>query len=92
MSGTMQFFSFYVWLFSLRVKKEFIGPGLHLRPVCADRAWPPLQWTLSPVLSACGNDSGRIRPPLGRGILKKRKQTLITPASVGLPNCLMYFD
>ena len=63
------------------VKKEFVGPGLHLRPVCADRAWPPLQWTLNSVLSACGNDNGRIRSALGRGILKKRKQTLITPAS-----------
>ena len=70
------------------LKKEFTGPGLHLRPVCADRAWPPLQWTLSSVLSACGNDKGRIRPPLGRGILKKRKQTLITPASRQcLPEC-----
>ena len=63
------------------MKKEFIGPGLHLRPVCADRAWPSLQWTLSSVLSACGNGKGRTRPALGRGILKKRKQTLITPAS-----------
>ena len=52
------------------MKKEFIGPGLHLRPVCADPARPPLQWTLNSVLSACGNDNGRIRPPLGRGILK----------------------
>ena len=52
------------------MKKEFIGPGLHLRPVRADHARPPLQWTLSSVLSACGNDNGRIRPPLGRGILK----------------------
>ena len=68
-------------IFQARVKKEFIGPGLHLRPVCADRAWLPLQWTPNSVLSACGNDKGRIRPPLGRGTLKKRKQTLITPAS-----------
>ena len=30
------------------LKKEFIGPGLHLRPVYADHAQPPLQglWTL----------------------------------------------
>ena len=62
------------------LKKEFIGPGLHPRPVCADRVWPPLQWALHSVLSACGNDNGKIRPALGRGILKKRKQTLITPA------------
>ena len=36
------------------VKKEFIGPGLHLRPVCADREWPLLQWTLNSVLRAVG--------------------------------------
>ena len=32
--------------YSLEVKREFIGPGLHLRPVHADHAQPPLQWTL----------------------------------------------
>ena len=48
----------------LLLKKEFIGPGLPLRPVRAGRVRPPLQWTLNSVLSACGNDSGRIRPPL----------------------------
>ena len=32
-----------------KLKKEFTGPGLHLRPVHADRAWPPLQWTLRSV-------------------------------------------
>ena len=52
------------------MKKEFIGPGLHLRPVHAGHARPPLQLTLNSVLSACVNDNGRIRPPLGRGILK----------------------
>ena len=52
------------------MKKEFIGPGLRLRPVSAGRARPPLQWILNSVLSACGNDNGRIRTPLGRGILK----------------------
>ena len=52
------------------MKKEFIGPGLHLRPVRADPARPPLQWTLNSVHSACGNDNGKIRLPLGRGILK----------------------
>ena len=52
------------------MKKEFMGPGLPLRPVRAGHARPPLQWTLNSVLSACGNDSGRIRPPLGRGVLK----------------------
>ena len=55
------------------VKKEFIGPGLHLRPVCADRAWPPLQWTLNSVLSACGNDKGRTRPRSGQGNLEEEK-------------------
>ena len=59
------------------MKKEFIGPGLHLRPVRADRARPPLQWTLNSVLSACRNDNGRIRPPLGRGILKITSRLLI---------------
>ena len=59
------------------MKKEFLGPGLHLRPVRADLAWPPLQWTLNSVLSACGNDNGRIRPPLGRGILKITSRLLI---------------
>ena len=58
----------------LVVKKEFTGPGLHLRPVCADRAWPPLQWTLSSVLSACGNDNGRNKtPPSGQGNLEEEK-------------------
>ena len=47
--------------------------GLHLRPVCADRAWPPLQGTLNSVLSACGNDKGRIRPPSGQGNLEEEK-------------------
>ena len=61
----------------MAVKKEFIGPGLHLRPVRAGRARPPLQWTLNSVFSACGNDKGRIRPPLGRGILKITSRLLI---------------
>ena len=68
------------------MKKEFIGPGFHLRPVGGDRARPPLQWTLNSVLSTCGNDSGRISPRSGQGNLEdhiqvKRKPTLITPAS-----------
>ena len=58
------------------LKKEFIGPGLHLRPVRAD--WPPLQWTLDSLLRACGNDNGRIRPPLDRGTLKIVSRLLIT--------------
>ena len=60
----------YMSPFLLLLKKEFIGPGLHLRPVCADHAWLPLQWTLNSLLSACGNNNGRVRPPLDRGILK----------------------
>ena len=59
------------------LKKEFIGPGLHLRPVCAGCAWPPLQWTLNSVLSAYRNDNGRIRSPLGGGILKITSRSLI---------------
>ena len=60
------------------MKKEFIGPGLHLRPVRADLAQPPLQWTLNSRLSACGNDNGRIRPPLDRETLKIVSRLLIT--------------
>ena len=56
-----------------KVKKAFIGPGLHLRPVCADGEWPSLQWTLNSVLSAYGNDNGRIRPPSGQGNLEEEK-------------------
>ena len=41
--------------------------------VCADHAWPLLQWTLNSVLSACGNDSERIRPPSGQGNLEEEK-------------------
>ena len=56
--------------FKLTVKKKFIGPGLHLRPVRADCAHgtitAPPPWTLNSLLSACGNDSGRIRPPPDR--------------------------
>ena len=54
----------------VKFKKEFTGPGLHLRPVHDDHARPPLQWTLNSVFSAYGNDKRRIRPPLDRGILK----------------------
>ena len=52
------------------LKEETDKAGLHLRPVHADHAQPPLQWTLNSVLSACGNYNRRIRPPLDRGILK----------------------
>ena len=60
------------------VKKGFIGPGLPLRPVHADHAQSPLQWTLNSLLSACGNDNGRIRPPPERGTLKITSRLLIT--------------
>ena len=62
----------------LLLKKEFIRPGLHLRPVHADHARPPLQWTLNSVLSAYGNDNRSIRPPLDRGTLKIVSRLLIT--------------
>ena len=51
------------------LKEEFIGPGLHLRPVHADHARPPLQWTLNSCVSAYGNDKRKIRPPPDRGTL-----------------------
>ena len=72
------------------VKKEFIGPGLHLRPVHGDHARPPFQWTLNSVFSAYENNNRRIRPPqtgepwrsyLGYSS-PKRKHTLITPSSI----------
>ena len=62
---------------TLALKKEFIGPGLHLRPVRADRAGPLLQWALNSLLSACGNHNGRIRPPPDRGTLKIISRLLI---------------
>ena len=57
-------------VYKLIMKREFIRPGLHLRPVHADHAWTPLQWTLNSVLRAYGNDNRRIRPPPDRGTLK----------------------
>ena len=59
------------------MKKEFIGPGLHLRPVCVGCARPPLQWTLNSLLNVCGNGNGRIRPPLDGGTLKIISRLLI---------------
>ena len=52
------------------LKKEFIGPGLHLRPVHADHAQPPFQWALNSVFSAYENNNRKIKPPPDRGILK----------------------
>ena len=52
------------------MKKKFIGPGLHLRPVHADHARPPFQWILNSVFSAYENNNRRIRPPPDRGTLK----------------------
>ena len=60
------------------MKKEFIGPELHLRPVHADHARPPFQWTLNSVFSAYENDNRRIRPPPDRGTLKIVSRLLIT--------------
>ena len=73
----------------MKMKKESIGPGFRLRPVHADHARPPFQWTLNSVFSAYENNNGRIRPPPDRGALKmylgysspKRKHMLITPSS-----------
>ena len=59
------------------LKKEFTGPGLHMRPVHADHARPPLQWTLDSALNAYGNCNRRIRPPLDRGLLKITSRLLI---------------
>ena len=59
------------------LKEETDKAGLHLRPVHADHAQPPLQWTLDSVLSAYGNYNRRIRPPLDRGILKITSRLLI---------------
>ena len=58
------------WFFTTELKKEFIGPGLHLRPVHADHAQPPFQWTLNSVFSAYENNNRRVRPPPDRGTLK----------------------
>ena len=41
------------------MKKEFIGPGPHLRPVHTDHARPPFQWTLNSVFSAYENTNRR---------------------------------
>ena len=65
-------------LLLLPLKKEFIGPGLHLRPVHADHARPPFQWTLNSVFSAYKNNNRRIRPPPDRGTLKIVSRLLIT--------------
>ena len=59
------------------LKKEFIGPGLHLRPVHAYHAQPPFQWTLNSVFSAYENNR-RIRPPPDQGTLKIISRLLIT--------------
>ena len=66
------------WATELNLKKEFIGPGVHLRPVHADHARPPLQWTLNSGFSVYGNDNRRIRPPPDRGILEILSRLPIT--------------
>ena len=59
-----------------QVKKQFTGPGLHLRPVHADHARPLSNglWTL---FSAYENNNRRIRPPPDRGTLKIVSRLLI---------------
>ena len=57
------------------LKKEFIGPGLHLRPVHADHARPPFQWTLNSVFSAYENKKDKTPPD--RGTLKTVSRLLI---------------
>ena len=64
-------------MYSLILKKEFTGPGLHLRPVHADHARPPFQWILNSVFSAYENNKRRIRPPPDRGTLKIISRLLI---------------
>ena len=55
-------------------------PGLHLRPVNTDHAWPPLQWTLNSVFSAYGNDN-RTHHPKFLKTYKGRVNTItITPS------------
>ena len=82
LSGSCRSFLYSYSVYSchllLILKKEFIGPGLHLRSVHADHARPPLQWTLNSVFSVYGNDNRRIRPPPDRGILKIVSRLLIT--------------
>ena len=60
----------------VQLKREFTGPRLHLRPVHADHARPPVQWTLN-LFSAYGNDNRMIRPPPDRGTLKIISRLLI---------------
>ena len=56
----------YIYIFAyvcVMLKKEFIGPGLHLRPVHADHAQPPLEWTLNSVFQfSCSVVSDSLRP------------------------------
>ena len=59
------------------MKKECVGPGLNLRPVHANHAQPPFQWTLNSVFSAYENNNRRIRPLPDRGTLKIVSRLLI---------------
>ena len=58
------------------LKRECVGPGLHLRPVHTECAQPPLQWTPNSLLSTCG-DSSRISPAPDRGSFKIVSRLLI---------------
>ena len=63
---------------NIEVKKEFIGPGPHLRPVHADHAQPPLQWTLNSALRTLNSvpmeTTKEDKTPSGRGNLEDRIQ------------------
>ena len=59
------------------LKREFIGPGLNLRPVHADHARPPFQWTLNFVFSPYENNNRRIITRPDRGTLKIVSRLLI---------------
>ena len=60
------------------MKKEFVGPGLRLRPVHVDHARPPLQWTLNSEFNVHGNDKRRLRTPApDRGTLKTVSRSLL---------------
>ena len=63
--------------YPVKLKKEFIGPGLLLRPVHADHARSPFQWILNSVFSAYENSNRRIRPPPDRGTVTLVSRLLI---------------
>jgi len=68
---------FFFFIPDYRLKKEFIGPGLHLRPVHADHAQSLFQRILNSVFIAYENNNRRISPPPDRGTLKIVSRLLI---------------